>query len=159
MELDEWGWVCKAGKVTNQEKAFIASSWSHKERKNPLYFWVSKRAFSHQFYLNVICFLLDARPELFHVAHNTDKPDQILGWRCVGPIVTHLTFKFTTLYQSYVKEDFRAYGLGEMLSDKCIPANPKEFMELINDSRKTANQANRVSHKPEHIRQDIQATT
>ena len=147
-----------AGVVTNQEKAFIASSWSHKERANPAYFWVSKRAYHHQFYLGVICMLIDARPELFHVAHNTDAPDQILGWVCADNRADDDATP-SNYYQFYVKDDFREYGLDSMLTLRFQKSNSREFMELINDSRKTANQANRIPNQSKHIRQDIQATT
>ena len=50
------------GIIKHQEKAYIASCWSKTERKNPVYFWVSPRAFHYQFNIGVVCFLLDATP-------------------------------------------------------------------------------------------------
>jgi len=131
---DDHGWISEGGTVLNQEKAFIASSWCHKERANPAYFWVSKRAFHHQFYLNVVCFLVDARPGLFKVAYNTDYPDQILGWSCADREIVTDPLR---IYQLYVKEDFREYDVADNLSGVHFRfANTKEFERLINDTRK-----------------------
>jgi hypothetical protein len=133
--------------IIHQEKAFIASSWAHKERANPAYFWVSKKAFHWQFYINVVCFLLDARPELFHVAHNTESPDQILGWMCAD---------FPLVYQSYVKDDFRSkeYGVQDLLTYHYTEASPWHFMELINVERKNQAAKGSVSGSQTNSRQE-----
>ena len=138
------------GVVTNQEKAFIASSWSYKERHNPAYFWVSKRAFHYQFYLGVIVPLIDSRPELFHVAANTDHPDQIIGWMCAD---------FPLVYQSYVKEDFRPeeYGVQDLLTYHYTEASPWHFRELIHGIRKNQAAVGAVSGPNERTRQTLSA--
>jgi hypothetical protein len=156
------------GVVTNQEKAFIASSWSHKERANPVYFWVSKKAFHHQFYLNVICMLIDARPELFLIAYNSDFPDQILGWVCseqnyLRPGLDGIDW---VIYQHYVKEDFREYGVKDILIGlRDVPrpsrdCKPQDFERLINDTRKK-NQVTKasVSQAPTDTRQECAIPT
>ena len=148
------------GVIINQEKAFIASSWAHKERNNPVYFWVSKRAFHYQFYLGVVCLLLDERPELFQVACNEDKPDQILGWACQEPqgtpalrsVVSH-----APIYQVYVKEDFREYDIFELLTGLREWCNPREFMELINDTRKNQAAGSHIPESDARTRQAVSA--
>lgn len=150
------------GIVTNQEKAFIASSWSHKERANPSYFWVSKRAFHHQFYLGVIVPLIDERPELFRVAYNTEKPDQILGWACVEireyePSLGHQSYYYW--HQCYVKEDFREYHIEPLLIELACESRPQEFMELINDQRKNTVTKNRISSDAAHSREACSVPT
>lgn len=138
------------GIIKHQEKAYIASCWSKTERKNPVYFWVSPRAFHYQFNIGVVCFLLDERPDLFGVAVNTDKPDQLLGWICKsGEYVFHY----------HVKSGFEQYGIANLLhGEKFRYAKPEEFERLINDIRKNTTEKDRVSASKEHPRQDVSTT-
>ena len=136
VERDEWGWVTRGGTVTHQEKAYIASCWSKDERSNPAYFWVSKGAFHHQFNLNVVCFLVDARPDLFVLACNTERPDQILGWACVQHDIVH---------HCHIKKGFHEYEIENLLVGERPDATPFHFMELINDQRKAEAKADSVS--------------
>jgi len=167
---DDHGWISEGGTVLNQEKAFIASSWCHKERANPVYFWVSKRAFHHQFYLNVVCFLVDARPELFLIAYNEDRPDQILGWVCssqtfesdMRTLTTHTDW---VIYQHYIKEDFRDYGVKDVLIGlRDVPrpsrdCEPYEFERLINDTRKNQVAGGTLPGTDARTRQALQSAT
>lgn len=133
----------QSGMVTNQEKAYIASSWSHQVRAQPEYCWVSRRAFHYQYYLGFVCPLVEERPELFTVAANVDNGDQIFGWACA-------TDKL--VYQYHVKEDFREYGIRDILLAGKRVCTPTEIERLINGIQNQAAK-DRLSQGPNHSRQ------
>jgi len=110
--------------VSNQEKAFIASSWFNTYKHHtPHYSWIHPSSIHRGLYQDKLLPLIERRPELFHVALNETDETQILGWACRDSNALHFV---------YVKKAFRCWGVCRALvGDLTVVTNHSDAKNLL----------------------------